>query len=427
MRTVGKRGMSTRACSKRAASSRAVLLASGAAAVFLAIGPIGATPSGAVDPGPVGAGTPHATTRTTPPVTVQTTTRTGTTPPVSAPTTTTTTTTTTTPPARSSGGSKDKVVPARSATPADASASATTTLVGTFKIQAGSCSAGQEEGSYFRMLEPGQGPGASSSGYLTNGDSSCSNQTYTLFKPGTSGGLVTGGYQPVPSPAFDASGDALAAQIIQPATFFGVKFSVSTEATDPQTNQAVPAPAVEVDSSGSLTGNLEAWSAAWNKQYFNQGAPKPGGGTPGFTSGLTGTYTSATGAYTLNWTSQIVGGPFNSFTGQWHLVGTFAPASGSSTPTTSATASGSGSSGSSGTPGGSSSGVPDGVVSETVSGGSAGSSSTDPTASGAGPEGTLPLTGLAIPLWFPFVVIAAGCVLMAPFRRLRRAKREEGQ
>jgi hypothetical protein len=31
------------------------------------------------------------------------------------------------------------------------------------------------------------------------------------------------------------------------------------------------------------------------------------------------------GRYTLEWKSLIVGGPFNGFTGRWHLEGTFVP------------------------------------------------------------------------------------------------------
>jgi hypothetical protein len=274
------------------------------------------------------------------------------------------------------------------------------------------------------MIVAGKGPGGPDSDYLSNSQSTCSSdQTYTLFVPGTGGGVVTGGYQPAPSPAFDSSGNALAAQIIQPATFYNVKFSVSTEATDPQTHQPVPAPVVDVGPSGSLTGNLEAWSAAWNGNYFNQGAPKPGGGTPGFTSGPTGTYASTTGAYTLDWTSEIVGGPFGSFTGQWHLVGTFAPASGSSTPTTTAPSATTAPASTSGSSGGSSSDVTGG----TVSGGTAGSSSADPPTPAAEADGTLPLTGLPIPLWFPIVVIAAGGALMVPTKRSRRTRQEEGQ
>lgn len=77
---------------------------------------------------------------------------------------------------------------------------------------------------------------------------------------------------------------------------------------------------------GKLSGDVAAFDATWNKQAFNQGSPKPDGSRPGNTSPATGTYDAATGAYSLTWTSQIVGGPFNNFTGYWHLEGTFAPA-----------------------------------------------------------------------------------------------------
>jgi hypothetical protein len=39
---------------------------------------------------------------------------------------------------------------------------------------------------------------------------------------------------------------------------------------------------------------------------------------------LSGTYNAKTGAYTIDWSSQIIGGPFDGFTGVWHLEGTFA-------------------------------------------------------------------------------------------------------
>src|SRR5207244_9158562 len=63
-------------------------------------------------------------------------------------------------------------------------------------------------------------------------------------------------------------------------------------------------------------------TAEWNKQYFNQGAPKPGASRPT----VTGTYNARTGAFVLQWTSLIKGGAFNGFTGLWHLQGTFRPA-----------------------------------------------------------------------------------------------------
>ncbi len=45
------------------------------------------------------------------------------------------------------------------------------------------------------------------------------------------------------------------------------------------------------------------------------------------TSPVTGAYDAETGAFVLEWSSQIVGGPFNDFTGVWPLEGTFEAAS----------------------------------------------------------------------------------------------------
>jgi hypothetical protein len=41
---------------------------------------------------------------------------------------------------------------------------------------------------------------------------------------------------------------------------------------------------------------------------------------------VSGTYDAATGHFVLQWKSLIVGGPFDRFTGSWHLEGTFVPA-----------------------------------------------------------------------------------------------------
>jgi len=193
---------------------------------------------------------------------------------------------------------------------------------GTFKVTAGSCTASAVTGSYFRMIYPG---GTVAVGkFFTNPDSTCSDKTYTVVRPGTQGGLVTGSYQPDPTPAFNAQGGALASDIIEPQSFTGIDFSIATNEVDPQSQQNVAPPAVE-RSGGKLTGEITAWSAAWNKLYFNQGSPKPGGSLPGLTAKLTGIYNPKTRAYVLTWTSQVVGGPFNGFTGEWHLSGTFVP------------------------------------------------------------------------------------------------------
>jgi hypothetical protein len=66
-----------------------------------------------------------------------------------------------------------------------------------------------------------------------------------------------------------------------------------------------------------LSGRFAALTTEWNKQYFNQGAPKPGAKAPL----ATGTYNARTKRFSLTWRSKVSGGPFNGFTGVWHLKG----------------------------------------------------------------------------------------------------------
>jgi hypothetical protein len=165
--------------------------------------------------------------------------------------------------------------------------------------------------------KPATGP------FVANASSTCAAKTYTALTPGTDGGLVTGTYQPAPTPAFDASHNGTAAKITQPTKFYAVGFAVSTNAKDPQTGASAPVPEITVGADGKLTGDLSAFGVSWNSQQFNQGAPKPDGTKSPNTTGPTGTYDAATGAFVVEWTSEIAGGPFNGFTGQWHLEGTF--------------------------------------------------------------------------------------------------------
>lgn len=227
-------------------------------------------------------------------------------------------------------------------TAAATSAGAVRAMVGTFKLAAATCS-GSVKGSYFRMIQPG---GSATGPFVSNSDSPCSDSTYTPMSAGTDLGLKTGTFQAQPSPAFDGSGNGRAGRITKPQKFFGTDFASATNATDPQTGTKVTAPVIQVDGSGRLTGDLRAFAASWNGQHFNQGAPKPDGSTPGLTTAVSGTYNEATKAFVLDWTSQIVGGPFNNFTGKWHFEGTF-DGTVSSTPTTApaAVAGGSGGSG----------------------------------------------------------------------------------
>jgi hypothetical protein len=208
-------------------------------------------------------------------------------------------------------------------TSADASGSGAKVLVGTFDLNAGSCSGTNPTGTYFRMIYPG---GTIAAGkFFENPDSTCTtDQSYTLASPGSQGGLTNGKYQADPTPVFASTGSALASSIIEPQAFTQINFSIATNPTDPQTGLAVPAPLIK-DKNGKLSGQVEAWSADWNNLHFNQGSPKPGGAKPGLTQAVSGTYNAKTHAFVLIWASAVVGGPFNGFTGYWHLQGTFKP------------------------------------------------------------------------------------------------------
>jgi len=223
-------------------------------------------------------------------------------------------------------------------------------LVGLFRLTPGAVSGAKTTGTWFRMLQPRGNP--KNGPYMVNADSPADGGQATLLQPGTSGGLRTGGYQSQPTPAFDGGGNSMADAITAPTKFFGVKFSISTNETDLQTKTKVAPPTV-LDNNGKLTADLSSWAASWNNQNFNQGAPKPVSSTqaqaPGQEQaqrawdwvsqkwleaapkstvtggGATGTYDAKTGAFVLEWTSYIDGGPFNGFTGLWHLEGTFEP------------------------------------------------------------------------------------------------------
>ncbi len=148
-----------------------------------------------------------------------------------------------------------------SSTPAPAT-SGTQALVGTFPLTAGSDPGGTASGTYFQMVEPG---GKVAGGpFFDSANSTSTDRAYTLLAPGADGGLTTGSYQPNPDPAFDASGNAVADAIAQPTTFAGIKCGLSTNATDPQTGASAPAPAVSV-MDGELIGQVEVWTASWNK------------------------------------------------------------------------------------------------------------------------------------------------------------------
>lgn len=195
------------------------------------------------------------------------------------------------------------------------------TLTGLLAITPGACSGGTPTGSYFRMISPGGKPDAGP--FVKNGDSTCSDKNYSLMTPGSEGGLKLGAFQEFPAKAFDAKGNGLVDTIIKPVTFFGITFALSCAKADAQTKAKTTAPTLTVDAAGKVSGTITCWQAAYNNAYYNQGAPKPDGSTPGFTTPkVTGSYDKASGKLVLDWASLIKGGAFNNFGGAWHLEGT---------------------------------------------------------------------------------------------------------
>jgi hypothetical protein len=220
-------------------------------------------------------------------------------------------------------------------------------LKGLFRLNSASCSGAQVSGTYFRMIQPG---GTKDGPWVSNNDSTCADKGYTDLTPGKDGGLSTTGFQPHPATPFDATGSGTNDRITQPKGFFGTKFSTATNEKDPQTANSTKLPEIVYDGAGKLSGNTSAFAAAWNGQHFNQGSPKPDGSKPGLTSGPEGTFDPATKKFTIEWTTTIVGGPFNNFTGKWHLEGVYegtlpaavtAPSTGGASTTTPSAGSGS--------------------------------------------------------------------------------------
>ncbi len=190
-------------------------------------------------------------------------------------------------------------------------------LNGTFKLAPGKFSDGKARGTYFRMIT---GRSGGRTQYLSNPDSRSRDKSYTLGRAGRDGGLATGRFQSHPDPVFDGKGNARANRIIRPEPYTAIRFSVATLKKDPQTKKSSAVTSATVNGR-RITLRVPGFTAEWNDQYFNQGAPKPdGSGSP-----ASGAYNPKTRHFVITWTSKISGGPFNGFSGFWHLEGTFSP------------------------------------------------------------------------------------------------------
>ncbi|MBB4855458.1 hypothetical protein HNP40_002860 [Mycobacteroides chelonae] len=190
-------------------------------------------------------------------------------------------------------------------------------LTGLLALEPGTIEGNKLSGTWFKMVQPGGNP--QEGPFMPNANSPVPQGVATLLSPGTDGGLILGGYQGESDPAFDeATGYSLAARVTQPTKFFNIEFGISTNKIDPQTQRELLAPSATV-SGDTISADLSAWAASWNRQEFNQGAPKPKAKEQAQIPGEA--RAKQVWEFTLDWTSLIVGGPFNSFTGVWHLEG----------------------------------------------------------------------------------------------------------
>lgn len=202
-------------------------------------------------------------------------------------------------------------------------------IKGVLQIEQGRCGeTGPISGSWFRMHPPGSS--LKDDSFVTNFDSLCPNQTYTLLSPGKVG-LKTGEFQESPDPAFDAATNGVADDIILPTRFYSVTLALSSERKSPTSGVDLPAPKLFVSQEAAknpgerkLTGFLKSLFVAWNGDWFEQGSPHPNGFV-GNTTKATGTINVATGRFTLAWNSEVETGVFKGTSGVWHLEGVFVP------------------------------------------------------------------------------------------------------
>jgi hypothetical protein len=112
------------------------------------------------------------------------------------------------------------------------------------------------------------------------------------ISPGTPGQLIDGSFQASPG-------------IFADFPFSGLPVSTFTAADCPSGCDGGGHSAPTINLAG--TSDLSSFYALWNGTYFNQGNSS----VPAANNG--------DGTYTLSWSSVIVGGPFNGFTGEWTM------------------------------------------------------------------------------------------------------------
>jgi hypothetical protein len=202
-----------------------------------------------------------------------------------------------------------------------------THLNGLFRIAPGVCTSatGLPTGSYLVVIS------AATSHTVKNPQGGCGNAAYTLLRPGTDGGLITGEFQDVKGATFDARGNSVADRIVAPTRFGKTRFGFATNARDEQDaatgGVAFPRPAAIVTGT-ALRVDLRSLVVSYGGNPGTSCASSFGVGCWELGSeNATGTYDAATGGFTLQWFTG------ESFTPKGdsievHLAGTFVPRSG---------------------------------------------------------------------------------------------------
>jgi hypothetical protein len=178
---------------------------------------------------------------------------------------------------------------------------------------------------------------ANPSVFFTNPSSPAADQNYTPLVNGTEGVDLGLPVQGIASPPFDGGGNSLTNTILTPEPFAGVNFSAYvTQNTAKKAKFGKKGLVIEVAGGKAATvavtsADLTGWTIAYGGGSYD---------TPGSTSAIDGgnltgslTWTNPKhknlgGTITLDWSVPIVnppGNPFDAFTAQWQLQGTYVP------------------------------------------------------------------------------------------------------
>ena len=135
------------------------------------------------------------------------------------------------------------------------------------------------------------------------------------------------GHPDAPYGAGSGYGTALVSEsgVLAPFEFFNNPTYVGINPIGYQSGEVHPAAGADVDLDScvdnvcDMTAELSGWEVMWNGTAFEQG-PRPDNTLPFELAN--GSYNLLTNFYSLQWSSQIKGGSFDSITGTWRIEGT---------------------------------------------------------------------------------------------------------